>query len=49
MHGHPMGTRSGGIAMIQAINGEFENPEYKAAIEKWGDRKFSKDLAYRIF
>lgn len=49
MHGHPMGTRSGGIAMLQAINGEFENPEYKAAIEKWGDRKFSKDLAYRIF
>lgn len=49
MHGHPMGTLSGGLAMIQAINEDFNNPEYKLAIEKWGKKEFSEDLAYRIF
>lgn len=49
LHGHPMGTLSGGRAMIQAINKDFENPEYISAIEKWGEKKFSEDLAYRIF
>jgi ribulose 1,5-bisphosphate carboxylase large subunit-like protein len=49
MHGHPQGTKAGGLAMRQAIDGEFENPEYKAAIEKWGIEKFSDDLAYRIY
>lgn len=49
MHGHPQGTKTGGLAMRQAIDGEFENTEYKAAIEKWGIEKFSDDLSYRIF
>ena len=49
MHGHPQGTLAGGKAMLQAINGETDNPEYKAAIEKWGKKIFSEDLAYRIF
>jgi len=49
MHGHPMGTLSGGLAMRQAIDGQFDKPEYLAAIEKWGHKKFSEDLAYRIF
>lgn len=49
MHGHPMGTLSGGKAMIQAINKDFEKPEYIAAIEKWGEKRFSEDLSYRIF
>jgi ribulose 1,5-bisphosphate carboxylase large subunit-like protein len=49
LHGHPGGTRAGGLAMRQAINGEFEQPEYKAAIEKWGRKSFPDDLAYRIF
>ena len=49
MHGHPMGTLSGGKAMIQAINGDVDQPEYKSAIEKWGMKQFSPDLAYRIF
>jgi ribulose-bisphosphate carboxylase large chain len=49
MHGHPMGTRAGGKAMIQAINQEYDNEEYKVAIEKWGKKEFSEDLAYRIF
>jgi ribulose-bisphosphate carboxylase large chain len=49
MHGHPMGTLSGGLAMCQAINSDFDKPEYKAAIEKWGYKGFSPDLAYRIF
>jgi hypothetical protein len=35
--------------MRQAIDGEFETPEYKAALEKWGIEKFSDDLAYRIY
>jgi ribulose 1,5-bisphosphate carboxylase large subunit-like protein len=49
MHGHPMGTRAGGLAMKQAINGELEGEEYLCAIEKWGRRDFSKDLDYRLF
>jgi ribulose-bisphosphate carboxylase large chain len=49
MHGHPMGTLSGGLAMRQAIDKEFDKPEYLAAIEKWGTKEFSSDLAYRIF
>lgn len=49
MHGHPQGTLAGGKAMIQAINGETDGKEYLAAIEKWGEKKFSEDLAYRIF
>lgn len=49
MHGHPMGTLSGGLAMKQAINQEFDGIEYKKAIEKWGSREFFPDLAYRIF
>ena len=50
MHGHPMGTCSGGLAMKQAINHETDKPEYKAAIEKWGEKEFNnEDLAYRIF
>jgi ribulose-bisphosphate carboxylase large chain len=49
MHGHPMGTLSGGLAMRQSIDGVFDKPEYLAAIEKWGYRQFSEDLAYRIF
>lgn len=49
MHGHPMGTRAGGLAMIQAINGQTDGKEYKSAIEKWGTKEFSEDLAYRIF
>jgi ribulose-bisphosphate carboxylase large chain len=49
MHGHPMGTLSGGLAMRQAIDKEFDKPEYLAAIDKWGTKEFSSDLAYRIF
>jgi ribulose-bisphosphate carboxylase large chain len=49
MHGHPMGTLSGGLAMKQAINKEFDQPEYLAAIQKWGKKELSPDLAYRIF
>jgi len=49
IHGHPMGTLSGGLAMRQSIDGNFDNPEYKAAIEKWGEVKYSPDLQYRIF
>jgi ribulose-bisphosphate carboxylase large chain len=49
MHGHPMGTLSGGKAMRQAIDGNINNPEYEEAIKKWGFRDFSEDLAYRIF
>lgn len=49
MHGHPMGTLSGGLAMRQAIDGEIDKKEYLAAIEKWGYKTFSEDLAYRIF
>ena len=49
LHGHPMGTLAGGLAMKQAINNETDKLEYKTAIEKWGTKKFSEDLAYRIF
>ena len=49
MHGHPMGTLAGGKAMRQAIDGNFDSPEYLAAIKKWGHQEFSEDLAYRIF
>ena len=49
MHGHPMGTRAGGLAMKQAINKDILADEYVCAIEKWGKRAFSKDLDYRIF
>ena len=49
MHGHPMGTVAGGKAMIQSINREYDKEEYKVAIEKWGKKEFSEDLAYRIF
>lgn len=49
MHGHPMGTLSGGLAMKQAINKEFNKIEYKTAIEKWGNKEFNPDLAYRFF
>jgi ribulose-bisphosphate carboxylase large chain len=49
MHGHPMGTLAGGLAMRQSIDGEYNKPEYLSAIEKWGHKKFSEDLAYRIF
>lgn len=49
LHGHPGGTLAGGLAMRQAIDKQFDKPEYKAAIEKWGTKDFSPDLAYRIF
>lgn len=49
MHGHPGGTKSGGLAMKQAINGDLENPEYQEAIKKWGNKSFPDKLAYRIF
>jgi ribulose-bisphosphate carboxylase large chain len=49
MHGHPSGTKSGGLAMRQAIDGDLESHEYKEAIEKWGRKDFPSDLAYRIF
>lgn len=35
IHGHPMGTKAGGLAMRQAISG-LHGPEYEAAIKKWG-------------
>jgi ribulose-bisphosphate carboxylase large chain len=49
LHGHPSGTLAGTLAMKQAINLDFEKPEYQAAIKKWGTKNFSPDLAYRIF
>ena len=49
MHAHPMGTLGGGIAMKQAINGNFDGEQYKMAIEKWGNKEFNPDLAYRYF
>ena len=49
MHGHPMGTMSGGLAMKQAINKEFDKIEYIEAVKKWGHKQMSEDLAYRIF
>lgn len=49
LHGHPGGTRAGGLAMRQSIDGELDKPEYQAAIEKWGSKTLPADLAYRIF
>lgn len=49
LHGHPGGTRAGGLAMRQSIDGELDKPEYQAAIEKWGSKTLPSDLAYRIF
>ena len=49
MHGHPMGTIAGGKAMMQAINQDYDHPEYKSAVEKWGSKDFNPDLAYRFF
>jgi len=49
MHGHPMGTQSGGLAMKQAINEEYDGQEYKLAIEKWGYKEHNSDLEYRYF
>jgi ribulose-bisphosphate carboxylase large chain len=49
MHAHPMGTIGGGIAMKQAINGDFGGEQYKMAIDKWGNKEFNPDLAYRYF
>ena len=50
MHGHPMGTIAGGKAMVQAISQNYDHPEYKAAVEKWGEvGEFNPDLAYRFF
>lgn len=48
MHGHPMGTKAGGLAMCQAITGEH-GPEYQAAVKKWGFQEVNPDLQYRIF
>lgn len=49
MHGHPMGTLSGGLAMKQAINKEYDAIEYKVAIDKWGINVYNPELAYRFF
>lgn len=49
MHGHPMGTLAGGLAMKHAINKQFDSIEYKTAIEKWGTKELNPDLAYRYF
>ena len=48
MHGHPMGTLAGGLAMRQAIDGNHE-VEYEEAIKKWGFKEINPDLQYRIF
>jgi len=49
MHGHPQGTKAGGLAMKQAIDKDISKPEYQSAIEKWGNKSFPYELAYRIF
>lgn len=49
LHGHPMGTLSGGLAMRQAIDKNLDNKEYKMAIDKWGYKEYNSDLSYRIF
>jgi ribulose 1,5-bisphosphate carboxylase large subunit-like protein len=36
IHGHPMGTLSGALAMRQAIDKDFDHDEYRSAIQKWG-------------
>lgn len=35
VHGHPMGTKAGALAMRQSIDKEF-GEEYQAAVDKWG-------------
>jgi len=35
IHGHPMGSKSGAMAMRQSIDKDYKE-EYKIAIEKWG-------------
>jgi ribulose 1,5-bisphosphate carboxylase large subunit-like protein len=48
MHGHPLGTLAGGLAMRQAIDRNHEI-EYEEAIKKWGFKEVNPDLHYRIF
>jgi ribulose-bisphosphate carboxylase large chain len=36
IHGHPNGSKAGTQAMRSAIDNNFDCPEYKIAIEKWG-------------
>jgi ribulose-bisphosphate carboxylase large chain len=36
IHGHPNGSKAGAQAMRSAIDQNFDCPEYKIAIEKWG-------------
>ena len=48
IHGHPMGTLAGGLAMRQAIDGNH-GMEYETAITKWGQAEVNSDLQYRIF
>ena len=36
IHGHPNGSLSGAKAMRQAIDREYDNDEYRYAIQKWG-------------
>jgi ribulose-bisphosphate carboxylase large chain len=36
IHGHPNGTKMGATAMRSAIDKDFECPQYKLAIAKWG-------------
>ena len=36
IHGHPNGTKMGATAMRNAIDKNFDCPQYKLAIEKWG-------------
>lgn len=36
IHGHPNGSWGGAVAMRSAIDGEYNNEEYKQAIQKWG-------------
>ena len=48
IHGHPMGTLAGGLAMRQAIDGNH-GMEYETAITKWGQAEVNSELQYRIF
>lgn len=36
IHGHPGGSRAGAFAMRQAIDGDTDAAEYRAAIARWG-------------
>lgn len=36
IHGHPMGTKAGTLAMKQALENNTEAEEYQCAIKKWG-------------